>query len=146
MPSCYVNSYHPLVDSSFGKQASEQHQLLPFVDGSIRREPDLEHPFPSITCLCRAKNFAPRLHVGDYVAYMTVLGDWDKPFRHWRLTAVLEVVKVRPNHQEAAKWYRSEGHSPPTRRLRGDTPLGFQACHLRRANSHGVGASRHPSE
>src|SRR5258706_16417841 len=122
MPNCYVNSYHPLVDSLYGMKASEQFRILPFVDGSIRPEPELEHLFPSITCLCRAENFAPRLHVGDYIAYMTVRGLYRKSFKHWRLTAVLEVIKVRPNHREAANWYRGEGHRLPSNCLVAENP------------------------
>src|ERR1043166_992916 len=103
MPKCYINSYRPLVSTAEGRRASEKHRVPPFVDGSIRREPDLEHAFPSITCLCRAKQFTPRLHVGDYIAFMTVKGSYDRRTEHRRLTAVLEVLKVRPNHSEAAK-------------------------------------------
>jgi hypothetical protein len=43
----------------------------PFIDASCRREPDLESRYPSITALCREGHFAPHLHEGDVVAYMT---------------------------------------------------------------------------
>lgn len=86
----------------------------PFVDGSIRREPDLEHEWPSISCLCRAGKFAPRLAVGDAVAYLTKKGKYgDVPFRHWRLTAVLQVIEVLESHEQAAAWYRNHGYSLP---------------------------------
>ena len=54
MPNYYLNSYAPLVSTAAGRKAWELHELPPFIDGSIRREPDLEHEFPSISCLCRA--------------------------------------------------------------------------------------------
>lgn len=70
MPFFYLNTYVPLAASKAGRDASDRYKIAPFVDGSIRREPDLEHPFPAITCLCRADKFAPRLIPGDIVAYM----------------------------------------------------------------------------
>lgn len=83
-----------------------EHNLMPFVDGSIRREPDFEHDYPAITCLCRGGNFTPRLAVGDVVAYVTkkvrLEGD-HYPSR--RLTAILNVTLMCPNHEIAAQWY-----------------------------------------
>lgn len=99
MPSCYFNTYEPLVASRAGRIASEQFGIPPFVDGSIRREPDLEHRFPSISCLCRAGKFAPRLKVNDLVAYLT------RKRSDQRLTAVLQVLHTFPSHEDAAEWY-----------------------------------------
>jgi hypothetical protein len=106
----FLNTYTPLVRSEAGRQASKQCKLPPFIDGSIRREPDLQHKWPAITCLCRADKFAPRLVVGDHVVYMTCTGNWHKlgepkPPRHRRLTAVLRVDAPCESHEEAAKWY-----------------------------------------
>jgi hypothetical protein len=53
MTSFYVNSYAPLVSTSAGVEASRRFGIEPFVDYSIRREPDLEHEYPAITCVCR---------------------------------------------------------------------------------------------
>lgn len=109
-PRWYLNTYAPLVASKAGRIASLKHGIPPFVDGSIRREPDLEHTFPSISCLCRGAMFAPRLRIGDTVGYMTRKGRCgDVPERHRRLTAILQVLEVLPSHEEAATWYRSRG-------------------------------------
>jgi hypothetical protein len=43
----FVVTYTPLVGSRAGREAVERYGLLPFTDGSIRREPDLEHARPS---------------------------------------------------------------------------------------------------
>ena len=113
MPSFYINTYRPLVATKAGRDASEIHDLPPLIDGSIRREPDLEHAFPAISCLCRASKFAPRLKVGDVVTYFTAKGRYQKEFRHWRLTAVLEVHDVFATHSAAAEWYRKHNLTLP---------------------------------
>jgi hypothetical protein len=114
MSTFYVNTYGPLVASKAGREACAAHGLPPFVDGSIRREPDLEHEFPSISCLCRAGNFAPRLRVGDVVAYMTKKARYRSRTSHWRLTAVLEVRAVLASHLAGAQWYRERGLTFPS--------------------------------
>jgi len=111
-PKFYLNTYTPLAHSMAGREASLRFGLLPFIDGSIRREPDLQHKWPAISCLCRADKFAPRLRLGDFVVYMTCTGNWHKPGkelppRHRRLTAVLRAEALCDSHDEAAKWYRS---------------------------------------
>src|SRR5688500_819691 len=87
-PSLYVVTYRPLACNVYGTEVSDRRGVPPFVDGSIRREPDLEHVLPSITCLCRKDKFAPRLQVGDHVVYLTHKGRYgsDAEGRHWRLT------------------------------------------------------------
>lgn len=114
MPHLYVNTYGPLVATSAGRIAVENHDLPPFIDGSIRREPDLQARFPTISCICRKGKFAPRLRVGDAVAYMTKKGRYATPTRHWRLTAILHVQHVFPNHQAAEKWHRAQGLPLPS--------------------------------
>ena len=87
---CFLATYRPLIQSASGRAAVRKHALSPFIDGSCRREPDFESAFPSITAMCRAGNFAPRLQIGDRIAYLTVKG---KYLGHhepgWRLVAVL---------------------------------------------------------
>src|SRR5437879_479234 len=61
--NCFLATYHPLAQTSCGRQAIREHALLPFIDGSCRREPDFESRFPSITATCRGRNCAPRLCV-----------------------------------------------------------------------------------
>lgn len=121
--SFLLNSYTPLVASAFGRAASRERGICPFVDGSIRREPDLEHEFPSISCTCRKGKFAPRLQVGDTVGYMTVKRRYchgEKP--HRRLTAVLHVIERCESHAEAAEWYRSRGLTLPSNCMVADNP------------------------
>ena len=84
MPVAYLVSYAPLVSSKTGREVSRLHSIPPFVDGSIRREPDLQHKYPSVSCLCRTDKFAPRLRVGDFVAYLTQkrrYGDSERQFQ-----------------------------------------------------------------
>lgn len=101
MPHLYINSFHPLAKTRGGRAAAERHGLPPFIDGSIRREPDFQHPNPVITCLCRAGRFAPRLDEGDHVVYLTV-----KEAGPQRLVAVLVVERLFPSHERAAEWFR----------------------------------------
>jgi hypothetical protein len=84
----FLATYRPLVKSRAGREAIRQHALLPFIDGSCRREPDFESRFPSIAAICRAGTFAPRLLVGDRIAYLTVKGKYvgAREFG-WRLVA-----------------------------------------------------------
>lgn len=111
----FVVTYTPLVTSRHGREASERHELPPFIDGSIRREPDLEHQYPSISCLCRAGKFVPRLAEGDRVAYLARRGRYgQEPLRHWRLTAVLRVIAVFATHAKAAAWYRARSLPLPS--------------------------------
>jgi hypothetical protein len=108
MSSFFISTYVPLISTRAGREAAAQYAHPPFIDGSIRREPDLEGKYPSITCLCRADKFAPRLNHGDVVAYMTRKGRYgDVPFAHRRLTAVLQVKEVFESHKAAASWYRA---------------------------------------
>ena len=89
----FLNSFKPLVITAFGRAASESRGLDPFVDGSIRREPDLMHRYPAISCICRKGKFVPRLCIGDTIGYMTVKARYGNlAQRHRRMTAVLEVT------------------------------------------------------
>lgn len=114
MPRLYLNSYAPLCGNKPGRHAADAFDLPPFIDASIRREPDLEHAWPSISCLCRAGKFAPRLRVRDVVVYITRKGRHGIPAQHWRLTAILRVVRVLDDHPAAAEWYRDRGLPLPS--------------------------------
>ena len=107
MPDFYLNSYAPLVASKAGREASKESQtkLPPFIDGSIRREPDLECAYPGISCLCRAGKFAPRLKVYDLVGYMTRKASYGTGRAHRRFTALLRVIETLDSHKAAATWY-----------------------------------------
>src|SRR5689334_13753800 len=93
----YLTTYRPLCGTPFGRDAATRHGLPPFIDGSCRREPDFQSRFPTITALCRAGKFAPRLQVHDHVAYITA--------GSWHLTAILEVIKKLTSHAAAAEWF-----------------------------------------
>ena len=123
--SCYVNEFRPLAQTPAGQRAIEQHHIPPFIDASCRREPDMESEFPSITALCRAEHFAPRLQVGDVVAYMTK--DFIYPTgtaSTRRLVAVLQVKRSWESHEQAAAWYREQKLPLPCNcMVRGSEPL-----------------------
>ncbi len=125
---CYLATYRPLIQTVGGRTAAHDHGLPPFIDGSCRREPDLESPFPSITAICRAGNFAPRLQESDQVVYLTVKGKYIKDQAPgWRLVAVLRVIRRFPNHIRAASWYSEQGFPPPSNCLvQGNRPIAFE--------------------
>ena len=110
----YLCSFKPLIRTKHGLQAIQTFSLPPYIDGSCRREPDFTSPFPSITALCRSTKFAPRLREEDRVAYITVQG-WYPPLvrGHWRLIAILKILKRFATHQEAADWYTTRGTPLP---------------------------------
>ena len=108
MPN-YLVTYRPICYSDKGLTAIETHGISKYVDFSCRREPDLEHEYPSITALCRASVFAPRLRIGDGIAYITKMGSYEgEEKRHHRLTAILEVIHRFGSHDEAGRWYRAQ--------------------------------------
>jgi hypothetical protein len=112
---CFLATYTPLVRAAAGRRAIRVHGLPPFVDGSCRREPDFESAFPSISAICHGRNFAPRLDVGDCVAYLTVKGTYeDDEEKGWRVVACLEVIERCSTHEEAAAWYRDRGLPLPS--------------------------------
>lgn len=121
----YLSTYHPLVRSLRGKAIIERHRLPPYVDDSIRREPDLESRYPSITAICHGKGFAPRLHVGDLAVYMTKKDRYpggSEPDH--RLVAILEVIERFESHEDAAHWYRDRGLRLPSNcMVEGNPPL-----------------------
>jgi hypothetical protein len=128
------------VATAAGRDAAIRHHLPPFIDGSIRREPDLEHATPSISCLCRGANFAPRLRVGDVVAYMTVKGTYGEGSRHHRLTALLRVARLFDSHADAAVWFKSVRRPLPSNcMVDGNEPNPVDRSH--RSNNQ-----RHPEE
>jgi hypothetical protein len=114
MATFYLVTYTPLVGSKAGREAAQVHRLPPFIDGSIRREPDLANRYPAISCLCRTDKFAPKLQRGDVVAYMTKSGTLGTNERQRRLTAALQVHKTFPSHQAAAAWYGERNLKLPT--------------------------------
>jgi hypothetical protein len=120
---CYLATFRPLILTAGGRAAAKQYGLPSFIDGSCRREPDFESPFPSITATCRSGNFAPRLDVGDRVVYLTVKAKYEGDATPgWRLVAVLSVNNRFSDHHEAARWYTLKGSSLPSNCLVPDNP------------------------
>lgn len=123
MPRNFLVSFHPLCETEHGREALKRHKdLVPFSDGSCRREPDLQAKNPSITALCRGGNFAPKLKVGDRVFYMTVKGRYLGRPHGWGLVAALEVIHVCDTHEAAAEWYRAAGQPLPSNCMVKDNP------------------------
>jgi hypothetical protein len=128
---CFLATYHPLVKSPAGRQAIRQYALLPFIDGSCRREPDFESRFPSITAICRAGHFAPRLRVGDRIAYLTVKGKYLSAREFgWHLVAVLRIIQCFESHSDAAEWYGRQNQPLPSNCfVHGNPPKQFKFTH-----------------
>jgi hypothetical protein len=93
--------------------AIKKYQLNPYIDGSCRREPDLENPFPSITALCRQSSFATKLWPNSVIVYIS-LGDTDLKNPNYRLIAILKASKRFDNHFLASRWYRENNISIPS--------------------------------
>jgi len=118
-----LNSYRPLVHNAAGRMACQRFGHPPYVDSSCRREPDFESLCPSITSLCRGSHFAPRLHVGDRIIYVT-----NKTAKETRyIVAALEVIVRFESHGKAAEWYRDRSLPLPSNCLvRGNSPLSLE--------------------
>lgn len=106
----YLSAYWPLCLNAAGRLAITRFGHPPFVDASIRREPDFESRFPSISAICHGSLFAPKLQEHDRVVFLTVKGAWGgPPERHWRLVAAVEILKRFESHRDAATWYQAQG-------------------------------------
>lgn len=128
MNRAFLASYRPICGTRAGRAAIARYDLPPFIDGSCRREPDLQLQFPAITALCRGGKFAPRLQVGDRVAYVTKRGSYESRERHWRLTALLQVAHRFESHRKAAEWYLEQGSRIPYNCIvQGNKPAAFGA-------------------
>ena len=151
----FLNSYNPLIKNKRGRSVVEKHGIPPYVDDSCRREPDFESEYPSITALCRAGNFAPHRNEFDVIVYITTKGKYPGyPGRHWRLTAILEVIRRFETHREASKWYINKGLDLPrncivpsnnplpleitSNKDKHSTVERWDAIYRRRARKHGV--------
>ena len=113
MNSYFLCSFHPLSETEAGRSAVIHGGLPPFIDGSCRREPDFQSRAPSISALCRSKQFARRLWPGDGVAYITTQSRYNGE-AGWALVALLKIVKRFESHEAAAEWYSSNGIAVPS--------------------------------
>jgi hypothetical protein len=132
----FLNSYEPLAYSAEGQSAARTCRIPPFVDASCRREPDFEREFPGISALCRKQYFAPRLQIGNHVAYITIKQKYYEGLgRHWCLVALLKVVQRFESHAEAAEWYRSCSKALPNNcMVSGNPPRVARETHSPNAN------------
>ena len=123
--TAFLATYHPIISTSHGRTAVQTFGIAPFVDASCRREPDFESQFPAISALCRGKLFAPRLNPDDLVAYITTKGKYEAiPRHHWRLVAILRVLRRFETHIDAAAWYGAQGVPLPKNCIvEGNPPL-----------------------
>lgn len=122
MVTYWLNSFHPLCENKVGLEAIAVHSHPPFIDASCRREPDFEHTFPSISALCRAGKFAPKLKAGDIVTYMTV-GGRVRPYKlGHHLVSILQVEHVYKTHDDAHDWYKAQGLPIPSNCMVADNP------------------------
>jgi hypothetical protein len=126
--SAFLVTYRPLAVSARGRLVANMFALPPFIDASCRREPDFQMPYPSISAICRVKQFAPRLKVDDEILYLTVKSTFGQPTEpHYRAVAHLKVKKLFPTHSAAADWYRKQGCSVPSNCLiTGNPPISYE--------------------
>lgn len=110
----YLVTYRPLTRDPEGASAAERFHHPPYADASCRRTPDFEAVYPSISAVCRGRNFAPRLRKDDVVVYLTTLGRYRAVEAHWRLVAVLRVVERFETHEQAAAWHVRAGLDLPS--------------------------------
>lgn len=105
----------PLALFGWGRKYAESTGTPLYVDASIRREPDLESEYPSISSVCRAGKFAKRLQENDIVIYITHKSIY-KPLtnKHWRIPAILQVVKRFEDHLSASQWYKRKNIPVPS--------------------------------
>ncbi len=101
----FLNTFIPLAYNRFGRNNAIAHNLPLFIDGSCRREPDFQNPFPAITQLCRPGKLVSRLSVGDLIIYLTKLGNYGNPPAHWNFIGVFEVLSLPINHSSASNYY-----------------------------------------
>lgn len=124
----FLNSSRPLIRYVEGQEAIIAFHLPPYLDYSCRREPDFMSTQPSISALCRVKKFAPRLHEGDTAVQITCKGGYQgiKP-SHWRLVAILDVLKRFETHTNAAHWYSNQDFTLPRNcMVEGNAPLAIE--------------------
>jgi len=104
----YFSSFYPLCCTDAGRTAVLKYGLPPFIDGSCRREPDFEHPFPALTGLCRP-GFSAKLKKGEIVIYTSNIKGVGRKY----LVAVLKVIETKEGHINAANWYKTKGYDLP---------------------------------
>lgn len=119
----FLCSYHPLCKSAKGREICETYGLAPYLDASIRREPDFQCPLPAITGLCRLDKLVGRIRNAlsnneeAYIVYVTVKAAGPR-----RLVAVLRANHVSPSHKAASDWYKSNIGTVPSNCMTPENP------------------------
>lgn len=134
----YLVSYHPLAEKRQGVRIAEKFGLPPYIDNSIRLEPDFQSLYPSISALCRTDKFAPKLYEGDVAIYITVKADYDSiGYRHWRLVGILKVKCRFETHESAADWYSQQNIPLPSNcMVKGNPPKPHNLIVPRKRHHH----------
>jgi hypothetical protein len=50
---CFLATFRPFTYTAGGRRAVQEYGLPSFIDGTCRREPDVESSFPSVLAACR---------------------------------------------------------------------------------------------
>jgi len=121
----YLNSFYPLCSTKHGIKAINKYGLQKYIDGSCRREPDLENELPCITGLCRP-GFAEKLNEEDIIIYVTN----KKGVGSRKLISVLKVTKIFESHEVAADWYIAQNKCIPNNLMvDGNRPFDLNKTH-----------------
>lgn len=115
-------TFQPICFKKKGLDAIQKFDFPPYIDGSCRREPDFENPFPSISALCRGNKFAPTLKKGDTAIYLSKKGTYNLGFKHWKLVAIVEVIERFETHAAAALWYSKQNLKLPNNCMVNNNP------------------------
>jgi len=102
-------TYKPLCKSAKGIEICRKFSIAPYIDASIRREPDFQCPMPTITGLCRPNLTARSLRkllANKQDARMIYSTVKEGGGRH--LVAILKPKRYFENHEDASKWFQKE--------------------------------------
>lgn len=128
----YLVTYRPLALTQHGQTSARNNNIPLYVDASCRREPDFQSQFPSISAICRGRNFAPRVSQCDHIIYLTSKGSYPNgpPLPHWRLVAHLQVhTQPFSTHAAAEVWYKQQNMPTPSNcMVQGSNPLPLSQC------------------
>lgn len=113
--NCYLCFYDPLIATKQGRRALFTHPLPSFIDGSCRREPDLDLDYPSVSSIRDGQSLVPNLRVGDKLVYLASKEFYfGSTVAHWRLVAILNVFEEFRSHRDAFLWYAQLGSRIPS--------------------------------
>ncbi|MCY1604509.1 hypothetical protein [Staphylococcus pettenkoferi] len=131
-------TYEPMIFKKRGIKVVDNNKDIPeFLDASIRTEPSLNVEYPGVSSLCRGSKLAPKLKEGDKMVYLTKKNMYGQDFKHWRLVAIIEVIKVMKTHEDAAKWYKNYNYELPKNCVvDGNPPLSASKTTIAKSKIH----------